>query len=101
MRSLQDRQRIVVRAIIEAEHDDGAHLRATRARVAAAVRVARHPVHVAMRAGGEEFAQSSGRVWNCIRARDADGVEALGAGRLGERGLERGRCGRRQKSRLA
>jgi hypothetical protein len=51
-----------------------------------------------MRPGGKEFLQSLRRLWNGIRARDADHVKALGAGGLDERGLERC-CG--QKSRLA
>jgi hypothetical protein len=51
-----------------------------------------------MRAGGKKFLQPFRRLWNGIRASDADHVKALRAGGLGERGLER-RCG--QKSRLA
>ena len=58
----------------------------------------RHPVHVAVRAVGEEAAQPLGGLRDGVRPRDADGVEAVRARGVGERGLERGR---RQKSRSA
>jgi hypothetical protein len=51
-----------------------------------------------MRAGGKELPQSRRRLRNRIRPRDADGIEALRTGGLGQRDLGRGR---RQKSRLA
>ena len=56
----QDRQRIAVRAVIDAEHDDRAHVRPHRARIAAAVGLGRHPIHVAVAAFGEEYAQTFG-----------------------------------------
>ena len=94
----QDRQRIAIRAVIDAEHDDRAHVRPQHAGIAAPVGVFRHPVHVAVGAGGEEVAQPLGRVRDRVRPRDTDRVEALRARGLGERRLERGRG---QKSRLA
>ena len=94
----QDRQRIAVRAVIDAEHDDRAHVRPQHAGIAAPVGVSRHPIHVAVGAGREEVAQPLGRARDRIRPRDADRVETLRAGRLDERRLQ---CGRRQKSRLA
>jgi hypothetical protein len=51
-----------------------------------------------MGAGGKEIPQSRRRLRNRIWPRDADCVEALRAGGVGE--SDRGR-GRRQKSRLA
>jgi hypothetical protein len=57
-----------------------------------------------MGAGGEEFAQSPGRLRDRIRPHHPDHVETLGAGRFGERRFQRrrcGRCGGLQKSRLA
>jgi hypothetical protein len=51
-----------------------------------------------MGADGEEFAQSLRSARDRIWTRDAERIEALRAGRLGERGLDRSR---RQKSRLA
>ena len=56
----QDRKRILVRAVIDAEHDDGADLGPQNSRVARGVGVCRHPVHVAVGAGSEEFLQALG-----------------------------------------
>ena len=73
----QNRQRIVVGAIIDAKHDDRARRRPHRTRIAAPLGSRRHPFHVAMRAGGEVFAQPLRRQRNGIRPRHADGVKAL------------------------
>ena len=62
----QDRQRILVRPVIDAEHDDRARLMPHRARIAAPLGIGRHPGHVAVRAGGEEFAQPLRRARNRI-----------------------------------
>ena len=98
-RSLQDRERIRIRTVIDAEHDDRAHVRPQRARIAAPIGVRRHPCHVAVRAGGEELAQPLRRLrQDRVRPRDADCVKTLRAGRSGERRLDRSG---RQKSRLA
>jgi len=67
-------------------------------RIAAAIGVSRHPIHVAVDAGSKELPQPLGRVRNRIGPRDAERVEAECAGRFGQRALGRGRC---QKSRLA
>ena len=88
----QDRQRIVIRAVIDAEHDDRAHVRPQHAGIAAPIGVSRHPVHVAVGAGGEEVAQPLGSARDRVRPRDTDRVEALRAGGLDERRLERGRA---------
>ena len=95
---LEHRERIVVRTVIDAEHDDRAHFGPQRARIAAPFGVGRHPFHVAVSAGGEKLAQPFADLRNRIRMRHADGVETLRAGGVGERGFE---IGRRQKSRLA
>ena len=95
---LQDRERIAARAVIDAEHDDRAHFRPHRARIAAAVGLGRHPIHVAMSAFGEEGSQPLGGQRDRIGPRHADDVKALGAGGVGERGLQ---LSRRQKSRSA
>jgi len=92
--SFQDRERIAARAVIDAEHDDRAHLRPHRARIAAAVGLGRHPIHVAMGAFGEEGSQALGGQRDRIRPRHADDIKALGAGGLGKRGFQ---LSRRQK----
>ena len=86
-----------MRPVIDAEHDDRVHVRPQRARIGASIGVARHPIHVAMAAGFEECAETCGRARNGVGPRHAEGVEAMCAGRFGERALGRGR---RQKSRL-
>ena len=95
---LQDRERIVLRTVIDAEHDDRARVFPQCARIAAAVGVSRHPIHVAVDAVGQELPQPLGRVRHCVGPRDAERVEARGAGRLRQRALGRSRG---QKSRLA
>jgi hypothetical protein len=96
---LQDRQRIVVGAVVHPEHDDRARLRPDRARIAAPLRRIGKPVHVAVRALGEELLEPPGRLRDGIRPRDPDHVEAVIAGGGGECSLERG--GVVQKSRSA
>jgi hypothetical protein len=94
----EDRQRIVLRSVIETEHDDGAHLRPQSARIATPIRVARHPIHVAMAAGFEKCAQTRSRVGNGVGQGYAVCIKAVRAGLLGKRGLG---FDWRQKSRLA
>ena len=94
----QDRQRIIGRTVVDAEHHHRAHLGPQRARIAAPLGVLRHPFHVAMFAGGEEGAQPLARARDRIGPRDPDNFETMGARGGGERALERGRS---QKSRLA
>ena len=94
----QDRERIAARAVIDAEQHDRAHLRPHRARIAAAVGLGRHPIHVAMGAFGEEGSQPLGGQRDRIRPRHADDVKALRPGGFDKRGLQLSRC---QKSRSA
>jgi hypothetical protein len=75
--SAQDRQWIGVRAVVQPQHDDRAHLRPQRARIAAARSGRCHPFHVAVGAVSQELLQSLRRERNRIRPRDADGVEAM------------------------
>ena len=73
---LQNRKRILVGTVIDAEHDDRAHVGPQPARIGAALRIACQPVHVAMRAGIEEIAKVFRGQRNRIRRGDADAVEA-------------------------
>ncbi len=93
----QDRQRVGVGPVVHAEHDDGAHLRPQRARIAAPCRGRFHPLHVAVAAVGQELAQPVERKRDGIGTGHADDVEALRARRIRERGLQR--RGIAQKSR--
>ena len=74
---LEDFQRIVVGAVVEPEHDDGAHLRPQRARIAAPLGGGLHPDHVAVGAFGEELLQPLLRQRRGVGPRDADHVEAV------------------------
>ena len=96
--ALEDRERIIVGAVIEAQHDDGAYLRPQRARIAAPLRGRFHPVHVAMGALGEEVLQPFRRLRNRVGPRHADDVEALLAGGARQRGLERRRVAQKSRS---
>ena len=73
------------------------YLRPQRPRIGAAFRRGFHPDHVAVRALGEELLQPLFGQWRRIRPRDADHVEAAGAGGLDQRRFEAG--GLAQKSR--
>ncbi len=81
---LEDRQRIFVRSVIDAEHDHRAHIRPQHARIGAAFRIGGEPVHVAMRAGIEKGAEMFRGIRDRIGIGDADAVEAEGAGFIGE-----------------
>ena len=79
---------------------DRAHLAATaRAAIAAALGGRRHPVHVAVRAVGEETLEPRFRLGDGVGPRHADDVEAVRARLLDQRGFDRG--GIVQKSRSA
>jgi len=67
--------------------------------IATAVGVCRHPRHVAVRAVGEKARETFRRLRDRVRPRDADNVEAMRAGGLRERFLQR--VGIAQKSRSA
>ena len=94
----QDGERIVIRTVVEAEHDDGADVGPERTRIAAPLGIRGHPLHVAVRAAVEKLPQPLGRKRDGVRPRDAHDLKALRAGLSGERRLERRRG---QKSRLA
>ena len=72
----QYRQRIFIGPVIDAEHDHRTDARPQHARIGAALRICRQPVHVAMRAGIEEFAEMPAGIRNRIRTGHADAVEA-------------------------
>ena len=59
-------------AVIDAEHDNRSAHRPTGARIAAPVGIARHPVHVAMRAGVKKRAQPRRRLRDRVGPRNAD-----------------------------
>ena len=73
--ALENRKRIFVGAVIDAEHDDRAHISPQPARIGAALGVSREPVHVAMRAGFEEIAKMFSGIREHIRTGHADAVE--------------------------
>jgi hypothetical protein len=81
----KDLQRIMVRSIVEADHDHRAHLGPQRLRIAAALGGGLHPDHVAVRAFGKELLQPLLRERGGVRACDADGIEAVLPGFGGER----------------
>ena len=60
--------------------------------------VARHPIHVAMGALGQELLQPFRRLRDRVRPRDADGVEAVVARGAHERGFQRGRIAQKSRS---
>ena len=73
-----------------------AHIRPKPAWIGAALRILRQPVHVAMGAGFEKFAEMPCSLGNRIRRGDADAVEAERACLRRERTLQ---LVARQKSR--
>ncbi len=95
----ENRQRIPVGAVIEPEHDDGAHFGPQRPRVAAALGRRLHPGHVAVQALGEELRQPGLRPGDRVGPHDAGDLEAVRAGKLADRPLAVRRIA--QKSRLA
>jgi len=88
---LQDRKRIFVGPVIDAQHDHRAHGGPKHARIGAAFRVGREPIHVAMCAGLEEFTETFCCFLGRIRLAHADAVETERAGLAGEPILEIGR----------
>lgn len=99
---LQDRQRIFIRSIIDPEHHDGAYVRPQHARIGAALRVGREPVHVAMRARFDEGVKMTTRVADAVGRGYTEPIEAerAGFGRERQLQLSAGQTARRlQKSR--
>ncbi len=72
---LEYRQRILIRPVIDAEHDHRAHVGPQHPRVSAAFRTCGEPVHVAMRAGLKEAAKIFCGIRNRRRIGDADAIE--------------------------
>jgi hypothetical protein len=93
---LKDRERIAVRPVIQAQHDDGARVRPEHMRVRAPRCRAGEPCHVAMRATRDKFLEPRLRLRVRMRRRDADRVKALRTGLRDQRRLDVG-----QKSRSA
>ena len=90
---LQARERIVFTAIVDAEHDDGAHLRPQVARIGAACCGGLHPFHVAVGAFGQELPQPCGRERDGIGRGYSDGFEAFGPCRARQRRFQRSLLG--------
>ena len=84
-------ERICLRRVAHAQHDDRAHLRPQRGGAAAPVGVRRHPAHVAVPAGGEEFRQPLAGRRRRVGRRHAHGVKAERARLAYDRVLERHR----------
>ncbi len=72
---LENSQRIFIGPVIDAEHDDRAHVRPQHARIGAALGAGGEPVHVAMGAGVEEGAEMSACVDEYIRIGNANAIE--------------------------
>ena len=73
---LQDRQRVLVGPVIDAEHDDGAHLGPQHPRIGAALGSSAKPVHVAVAASFDKDVKMFSGVADRGGIGDADGVEA-------------------------
>lgn len=95
---LEDRQRIGVGTVIDAEHDHAAHVLPQPARIDAALRLSCEPIHVAMAARCDEFEEVFAGTLDRARRSDADAVEAKRARFAGKRRLQFSRIGA-QKSR--
>ena len=76
LRVREGSQRVVVAAVIEAEHDDGAGLGPQGLRVATPCRRVGEPAHVAMIAALDVFAQIGARFVGQMRRGEPDRVEA-------------------------
>jgi hypothetical protein len=83
----EDRQRIAVGAVIEADHDDGAHLSPQRARIAASLGRALHPFHLAVHALREELGEARRRAGDRVRSHDSGDLEPVRARERGDRAL--------------
>ena len=89
----EDRARVGVRSVVDAQHDHGPHAVPERARVGPLVVARLHPSHVAVPAGLQEGAQPLRRRHDRVRRRHPHRVEAEPA-RLGDQvSLECGRFG--------
>ena len=86
----EQRERILIGAVIDAEHDDRAHARPQHAWIHPPFGLRRKPVHVAMRAGIEEFAKIFAGIADRIGTGHADTIEAERLRFALERGLQIG-----------
>ncbi len=86
----EKRERILIGSIIDAEHDDRAHAGPQHARIHPPFGLRGEPVHVAMRAGIEEFAKIFAGSADRVGIGDADAVEAERLRLALERGLQIG-----------
>ncbi len=89
---------VLVRPVIDAEHDERPPLGPEHARVAAALGSLGHPGHGAVVAGGDGLGEAGGGVRNGIGRGEADRVEALGAGAVDDGRLQRGRIAQKSRS---
>ena len=99
---LQDSQRIFIRPVIDTQHDHRTHARPQHARIGAAFRMSRKPIHLAMLAGGEESVEMPCRIRDRIGIGNAHAIEPERARFASQRGLQFGsreREGCVQKSR--
>ena len=84
----EKRERILIGAVIDAEHDDRAHAGPQHARVHPPLGLRREPVHVAMRAGIEEFAEIFAGIADRAGIGHADAIETERLRFALERGLQ-------------
>jgi hypothetical protein len=75
----QNLQRIFIRAVIDAEHDDRADAGPQHARIGPAFGLGRQPIHVAMGAGFEELAKILSGRRDCRWIGYADAIESEAA----------------------
>ena len=86
----EKRERIFIGAVIDAEHDDRTHAGPQHARIHPPFGLRREPVHVAMRAGIEEFAEIFAGVADRAGIGHAEAIEAERLRFARERGLQIG-----------
>ena len=84
----EHRQRVLVRAIVEAEHDRALRRRPEAPRALPARRVAREPAHLALPAGGEEGVPGGLDRPRQVGRGEARDVEALRPGARPDQGLQ-------------
>src|SRR5690606_14412120 len=69
------RRRVLLRAVVEAEHDDGPRLRPERLRMTPPVRLFDDPVHIPVAACGNELIEPATRELAKIGGGKADGIK--------------------------
>ena len=94
----QDRQRVLVRPVIHAQHDHRAHVWPQRAGRGAALGRCRHPHHVAVGAVGEKTLQPRLGFRHGVGLGDAGHVEAACPRVFDERALDRFRLDQKSRS---